>query len=135
MPKLFGTEIQVLAKSLGLRAKRHDLIVGNLANSDTPGYKAVHLKFEETLKRMMEQHDMVSVRRTDARHFPRTPAAGQVDPEIVTRTESTRMDGNSVDMDEEIVNLNVNQLQFDASVETLNRIFSLLAYSVDEGGK
>ncbi|MDR1920938.1 MAG: hypothetical protein LBS31_04250, partial [Candidatus Adiutrix sp.] len=46
---LFEGKINTLGGSLGLRLARHDLSATNLANMDTPGFRAKHLKFEEVL--------------------------------------------------------------------------------------
>ena len=135
MPRMMNSEIDLLARSLDLRARRHDLIVSNVANADTPGYKAVDLNFEETLKRMVEQQDALSAGKTDPGHLPLGKPGSAGEPQVVIKEDSTRLDGNSVDLDGEIVNLNMNQLQFNAGVETLNKIFRLLTYAVEEGGK
>lgn len=134
MSDLFGTEVEVLAKALDFRAFRNNLIAANLANADTPGYKAVSVEFEEVLKQMVGSDSSAGIRTTHPKHLP--PGGGeQGEPEIVTRMETDRRDGNSVDMDEEVVNLTANQLVYNANVEALSRIFRLLEYSISEGGK
>jgi len=135
MPRMMNTEIDLLAKSLDLRARRHDLIVSNVANADTPGYKAVDLSFNKTLERMVEKQNAVSGEKTHPGHLPIGAKGPAGEADVVTKGESTRLDGNSVDLDGEIVKLNMNQLQFNAGVETLNKIFELLTYAVEEGGK
>lgn len=135
MPRIMSTEIDLLARSLDFRAQRHDLLVSNVANADTPGYKAVDLSFEKTLERMVEKQDALTGQKTNPGHLP-IGAKGQTgEAKVVTKKNSTRLDGNSVDLDGEIVNLNMNQLQFNAGVETLNKIFELLTYAIEEGGK
>lgn len=135
MAGMINAEIDLIAKSLDFRARRHDLIVSNVANADTPGYKAVDLSFEKTLERSVEKQNDLVGRTTHPDHLPIGDREPGDEAELITKRESTRLDGNSVDLDGEIVNLNINQLQFNAGVETLNKTFALLSYAVEEGGK
>ena len=48
---LFSNTIQRLEKNLNIRSRKHDLIVSNIANKDTPGYKAFDLIVEEAINR------------------------------------------------------------------------------------
>ena len=59
--KAFGIHAQALA----LRARRADLLAANLANSDTPGYRARDLDFRAALAGALNQ---APLRRTDPRH-------------------------------------------------------------------
>ncbi len=134
MSELFGPELQLLAKSLDMRAKRNKLIVTNLANADTPGYKAVKIQFEETLNAMIESGGSKRIRTTHAKHFPTGGGNAQREPEIEIRQETSRRDGNSVDMDEELVDLMTNQIIYNANIEALSRISKLIKYAISEGG-
>ncbi len=135
MADLFGKELQVLARSLDFCVQRNNLIAANLANADTPGYKAVRIDFEEALQQMVEQQGGKEIRRTDPKHFPLDPAVMQVKPEIYIREESVKRDGNSVDMDEEIAKMSINQIRYNAGAEVLNKLFKGLEYAIQEGGQ
>ncbi len=135
MADLFGKELQVLARSLDFCTQRNNLITANLANADTPGYKAVRIDFEEALQEMVEQQGGKEIRRSDPKHFPMEPAAMQVQPEINVRETSVKRDGNSVNMDEEIAKMSINQIRYNASAEVLNKLFKNLEYAIQEGGQ
>jgi flagellar basal-body rod protein FlgB len=47
------TEIAFVQNALNLRARRHEILAGNIANSDTPNYKARDLDFSAALKNAM----------------------------------------------------------------------------------
>jgi len=135
MSDLFGNEFQVLARSLDFSAERNNLIAANIANADTPGYKAVRINFEKTLQQMVSQRDEVALQRTDPKHFPMDPAAGTGRPEITLREESLKRDGNSVNMDEEVARMSMNQIRYNAGAEVLNNLFKNLEYAIQEGGQ
>ena len=48
---IFSETISMLSKALDLRSRKHSVIVSNIANIDTPHYKAFDLAVEEELKR------------------------------------------------------------------------------------
>lgn len=135
MADLFGKELQVLARSLDFCAERNNLIAANLANADTPGYKAVRIDFQETLQKMVDQQGSKELRRTDPKHFSMEPGVMQMKPEIHIREESVKRDGNSVDMDEEIAKMSINQIRYNAGAEVLNKLFKNLEYAILEGGQ
>ncbi len=135
MSELYGKSIQVLIRSLDFNAKRHSLIVSNLANADVPGYKAVHFPFEKVLKDMISRKEMQPLERTHPNHLPAGGGTDFPEPEVVVTQSPAGRDGNTVDEDQETVRLAMNQVQFDADVEALSRVFALLQYSIEEGGR
>lgn len=135
MADLFGNQFQVLARSLDFCAERNNLITANIANADTPGYKAVRIDFEKTLQKMVEKQDGTELRRTDPKHFPMDPAARTAQPEIRLQEDSLTRDGNSVNMDEEVAKMSMNQIRYDAGAEILNKLFKNLGYAIQEGGQ
>jgi flagellar basal-body rod protein FlgB len=134
MPKLIGKEIDLLARALDFRTMRNSLISANLANADTPGYKAVKVRFEEILKDMSVSEKAQRIRTTHPVHLPMSGGDEPKDPEIVTVSESDQRDGNSVDMDEEMTGLATNQVLYTANVEVLSKILAGLKYAIEEGG-
>jgi flagellar basal-body rod protein FlgB len=81
---------------------RHKVIAKNLANSDTPGYRAQELRFSRELEE--------AIRRGE-------PApAGPGDFETVDRDTPVKNDGNSVDLDREFSDLSENALMYQTLV-------------------
>ncbi len=135
MPDLNTGEWQVLERAVDLHAQRHHLIVSNLANAETPGYRAVKLPFENLLQEMVDRRAQPPLRTTQPGHLPGAGPGGGAPPQVVVRTEGAGRDGNTVNSDQELVDLSVNQVQYNAKVEALTRMFKLLDYAIDEGGK
>ena len=67
---IFGPTYDLLGKVLDLRSQRHILVSSNIANADTPRYKAVHIKFEDELKRALPSNDNLRLKTTHKKHVP-----------------------------------------------------------------
>jgi flagellar basal-body rod protein FlgB len=134
---LFGETLRTGAKALNLRAQRHDMIVSNLANADTPGYKAFDLMVEESIQKQSGSESQIALKRTHPGHLPTARARGTgIRPEIIRLPEQNNLrgDGNTVDMDREMSNLAGNQLLYRASVQIVAKKFQDLK-NVISGGK
>lgn len=110
--------------SLGLKAAlrglamRQAAIASNVANVDTPGYKAVRVRFEEQLRRALLAGD-ASVRKEPVREADLLPTAEPV-------LASARNDGNSVDIDQEMVALADTTLRYSAVARLLSERLALM---------
>ena len=65
---LFSANLGNLQQVLNLRLQQHGLGSSNLANANTPGYKAQRIDFERALSSVFDS-DAEAMRRTDARHI------------------------------------------------------------------
>lgn len=134
---LFGSTLDLAAKALNLRSRKHDLIVSNLANADTPGYKAFDLIVEESLKKQEGNASNVKITQTNPGHMPSARTGGSgITPNIIQLPEqdNLRGDGNTVDMDREMATLATNQLLYRASAQIVSKKFQGLK-NVITGGK
>lgn len=113
------------AQSLQLRGQRHELLASNIANADTPGYRARDLDFSAALQQAQGQGGS-TLARTHSRHMS---VNGQgADANVVYRTAvQPSQDGNTVDVQMEQAAFAENALRYQASLEFLNgRIRSLM---------
>jgi len=130
----FADRLQMTA--LNHRLQRNQVIAGNIANAETPGYRALGYDFEKQLQDVAQVNEPVGTRVTDARHLRNTfaQADGQIRPDVFVRpTESVGEDGNTVDVDGEMAQLAENQILYRAAVETINRKLALLRYAISGG--
>ena len=110
-------------KALQLRAQRQEVLSSNIANADTPGYKARDFKFADAL----QQADTSSAGRRPAaqgtsnpRHIPLHPvASGPQKPGYALQTEPA-LDNNSVDMDRERAAFMDNAVRYEATLRFIN---------------
>ena len=132
--KVLDSTIGALNTSLNLRLMNQNVISTNIANSDTPGYKAQAMEFEGALRDALQVGDGVPMETTDPKHIVRKET-DPVDPEIYDDPNGIEsLDGNTVDRAGEMAKLKENQLLYDAGVELLKRKMGMLKYAVTEGG-
>jgi flagellar basal-body rod protein FlgB len=103
-------------QALALRAQRQQLIAGNIANADTPGYQARDFDFAAALRAARGASGPgESIGRDILSPGGRpTPALRYVHP------TQTNLDSNTVDMDRERANFMDNALKFDATLRFIN---------------
>ena len=123
---VFDKTVKMIEDRLSLNAINQKLISGNLANIDTPGYKAKELSFEETLRQSLEDQVLHMVRSNDRHLAPDDPLVAMENPEVV--------EGGSVDLDTEMINLTKNSIEYQHMVGMLNKKLSMLKTAIIEGG-
>ena len=112
--KAFGIHQQALLA----RSERAELLAGNLANADTPGYKAKDMDFQAALSKAQGSQNF-SLSRTNNRHFAVDLAPpGTVQYRVPNQPDTG--DGNTVDVQTERTSYMENALQYQASLEFLN---------------
>ena len=115
---LFDTTTQGLAEALTLHQKRHEVLASNLANVETPGYRAQELDFKDALDAAFENAREVE----DA-----APAVKAVED----RTAPARADGNTVDLDLQMAKLSANGGRYVALARFLGHRFALLRQAIE----
>lgn len=132
---LFDNTIQLAERALDLRSRRHEMLLSNIANADTPNYKAFDLMVDEALARQTPNNRRIRLYETDPVHMgggsAGPPEAAMVD---ISPQVTLRGDGNTVDMDREMSALAENQLQYKATAQLLTSKFSRMR-SMIKGGK
>ncbi len=128
---LFSSQALVgLKKGLDAGALRQRVIANNIANFNTPGFKKSAVEFESLLKAALGR-DTVKLVATAPRHFGTAPLLAELKPEVrVNEATSMREDGNNVDIDEEMTNLAVNSIKYQAVTRELSERISLLGYVI-----
>ncbi len=130
--------IQRIEAAMDLLSARRRLIASNVANAETPGYKAADLDFRSHLIQAGEEMASATrLIRTDARHMPSNTPMGR-DLPLVLSTETSgeaRADGNTVELEKEVVKMAADQIRFQALTQALNRVFSTMKEAITEGGR
>lgn len=116
LDNLLGTHDQNLQRALDRTSERHGLLVGNLANADTPGYKRRDLDFNIVLQDQLDQSGKLR---------------SATSPEV--SKGSVRVDGSSVDLEQEVMSIAQTELRFQTLTEMTARYFSGLKYVIREG--
>lgn len=116
----FDNALGIHPQALALREKRGELLAANLANADTPGYKARDLNFESVFKQNLELTQ--TMERTHTKHLPtRNVLEAQT---LYRNPNQASLDGNTVEANVEQAKYAENAVQYQASLQFLNSRFS-----------
>lgn len=118
-----GLEFQ--SRALALRAERQKVLAGNIANADTPNFKARDIDFGAALQQatagMGGLAQSGSIVRTDPRHVASISGAGAAGTTHQYRsTTQGSFDGNTVDMDTERMQFADNAVRYEATLRFIN---------------
>lgn len=111
--KLFDTTLATLKQALDVRLERQGVLAANVANADTPGYRPLDLDFEAAM----------------------AAAAGSPLDQHVFEIEGTApgFDGNGVDLDQAMVGLGENAMQYGATTRAVSKKLAILRYVASDG--
>ncbi len=113
----------LLTTFLDVQSKRAEVVAGNLANAETPGYKARELNFEEFLQRAAT--DALLPARPG--EISTTPGAPQV---VEQSGDTARLDGNTVDAGREMASLSDAGLKYLTGAQLLQSRFRTLRSAI-----
>jgi flagellar basal-body rod protein FlgB len=130
--ELFSNTFQSLENALNYSGSKQKVISQNLANSDTPNYKAKEVSKNHYFQ--AELDSAIQSYRTDERHL-NFKSRGNGSSSIVTQQNvQYNNNGNSVDVDKEMTDLAANQIYYNAIADRLSGKFKSLE-TVIRGGK
>lgn len=130
------TSIPVLEQLMQFAAARHQLLVNNIANADTPGYRVQDLSvsdFQQTLAKALANRDSnggALVLR--GRQVKTDPATGRLvtSPEAGASSEVTFHDGANRQIEKEMALLAENTLSYNIAAELLKGQFNALKSAI-----
>ena len=131
---MFDPTIRALNQNLNLRLENQNVISANIANADTPGYKAKAVSFEQAMRDAMDLTDNVKLDTDNAVHFGSKGAEGVKADVYDDPNGIESLDGNTVDRAAEMAKMKENEILYNASIETLRKKLGMLEYGISEGG-
>ena len=135
LSKMFN-QINLMERSLDAGALRGQVIAQNIANAETPDYKSLRVDFEAQLRAALNNRSDFTTKKTRSKHID---FSGRVDPSsvrpsIVRDTHYTmRMDGNNVDIEQQMVEEAKNTIMMNAVMTEMNSEISRLRTAIKEG--
>jgi len=110
-------------EALKLRAQRQQVLAANIANADTPGYKAVDFDFSRALTDATRSRAPGSMASAAG-----ALSLGSRSPQLEAREGAAAADGNTVNMDTERAQFLDNAIRYEATLKFINgRIRTLLS--------
>ncbi len=120
-------QLHFQGEALALRAQRQEVLASNIANADTPNYKARDLDFAGALRQATgaaAPHGAAAVRTRlpmasvgGAAGAPGTPPTAT---RVFRQPQQASIDGNTVDLDRERANFADNSLRYEATLRFIN---------------
>jgi flagellar basal-body rod protein FlgB len=131
--RLFDNTISLLERVLDFASLRHNVIASNIANLDTPGYRARELLFKQELKQALSAMEGPGFTATspNADAIKASEVLEKVSPRLVFEKTLNMTDGaNTVDIDQEMKKLAENNLFYDLAVQLMARKLSIIKESI-----
>lgn len=123
-------EFALPQRALALRATRTEVLASNMANADTPHYKAVDFDFGQALNSSMTAaNSQLALHATHQRHISTHPSKGGAVENVALQYRNAvqpSLDGNTVDMDIERAAFLDNALAYQTTLTFLNHRISTL---------
>ena len=117
MSEMYGNGLALTEKVLDFLWQRQTISLNNVANVDTPGFKSQYITFEEELGKRI--NDANKTRRSARRSV--YEAIGDAQSWLnTTWDESSRLDGNNVDMDQEQVEIVRSAYEYQYMINSFN---------------
>lgn len=123
---LFGTKtLGVVKQALDVYADRNRVHARNIANAETPGYRAQEVGFEEQMQMALRNGASTSIERTQTEHFgTHGEFPGGTLRARNAESEWTASGFNDVEIDREMSDLARNQMRFSVAAEMVSRAYS-----------
>ncbi|MEY4718529.1 MAG: flagellar basal body rod protein FlgB [Pseudomonadota bacterium] len=124
----FERALGIHPQALALREKRSEILATNLANADTPDYKARDLDFKTVLQNSLSSSSN-RLEQTQSKHL--APPNALLGGELLYRNPTQpSLDGNTVEEHVEQAKYAQNAVQYQASLEFINNKFSGLMSAI-----
>jgi len=123
-------------QALKLSAQRSEVLAANLANADTPNYKAQDIDFKTALAQHSNQgsgsqSNTLAMTATHAGHIPLNQGAAELNEQLKYRVpNAASLDGNTVDSQVEQANFAQNAVRYQASLTFINSKFRNLMTAI-----
>jgi flagellar basal-body rod protein FlgB len=127
---IFSSTFSSLENAIGYASQKQKVISDNIANVDTPNYKAKDVSFKNVLNDAV--NSQFSTKRTDPRHFSFDTSD---EPYVITNQANVdyNSNGNSVDIDKEMSNMATNQIYYNTLVSRMSDQFKTLQMVIKGG--
>ena len=131
MTDRIGADLQFFQSAINLRQQRQEVLASNIANADTPNYKARDFNFSDALRNAMGESMRLAdthLTLTSARHIPAKAITPDPAELLYRQPLQPSLDGNTVDMDVERVQFADNTVKYQTELNIISqRVKGLMA--------
>jgi flagellar basal-body rod protein FlgB len=130
-----GEDFDFYQKALSLRQQRQEVLASNIANSDTPNYKARDFNFTSALQDAMGASPRLpdtQLTLTSARHIPASAVSPDPAELLYRQPLQPSLDGNTVDMNIERVQFADNTLRYQTDLSLVTQRIKTLMTAMQQ---
>lgn len=126
--KIFDRTVPGITHSLDLLLKRNEAITSNIANAETPMYRAVDVDFGGELERAFQTQPNSALKKTNTMHMD---LAGEGSSRLVEDFSGpTRADGNNVDLDIQMGKLVLNSGKYQTGTSLVRKKLQMMRMAI-----
>jgi len=129
---MLGSGFQRIKSTIVAREHMQTSITSNIANADTPNFRADHRDFATFLSDQQASNNGTHIATTNHKHFSDT-STSHLSGGFFQQESSRKMDGNSVDVQTEMARMSENQLMHELSMKLIKGKLSGLMNAIKEG--
>jgi flagellar basal-body rod protein FlgB len=132
---IFDRTMQLLHRTLDLRQARQRVIASNIANEETPGYRATELNFQDSMQAVQRGRSLVTLAVTRGGHIgPRGDSFQQITGKLsAVPAGDLPLDANSVNIELEMAKMSDNAMQYNSAASIMAIRFRHLMGAIREG--
>lgn len=127
---VFGKAFDILHLSLNAYKVRQQAIASNIANAEVKGYKKIEVNFENNLKKAIREKE-INLTITDPGHLQSNSLKNNNNIiQIIQNRSNSGTGNNDISIDEEMVKLANNQINYQTSATVLNKMFNIIRTAI-----
>ena len=127
LDKMFDRTVPGIQKALDLYWKRNEAITSNLANSETPGFRASDVSFGSELEKAFEGHG-AELQKTNESHMDLNSKG--TSHLVADLSGATRADGNNVDLDVQMGRLMLNTGKYEVAAGAIRKKLRMVRMAI-----
>lgn len=136
MKSLFEPHLNLVSRVMDMQLQRQNVVMSNVANVKTPGYKPLELQFEKELQAALNLDAKGKLSRTDDRHLPTVFDPNSFGPEWEKAIKPRRIHGEDrVNLDKEMSKMAKAALHYNTMVTVIQKGFEGTKTIITEGSK
>lgn len=122
--------VNLITKRMGYLSERQKVLAQNIANADTPNYRAQDMKQMDFAKALAQQTRTVSPAVTDPRHISPVQSGGTFGLNRGKNPYETAPDGNSVVLEEQANKMAQNQIDYATATSLYSKYISMVKLAI-----
>ncbi len=138
---MFGKIYDILGESLNVLSDRQNIIASNIANANTPGYRAKTLNFEDVMRSLVPSESLLPMKTNSVKDLSNgdiydvaPDSSGFIKSFVHNQTDESipPLDGNTVDLSKEMTDMASNAIRFQAVANLITKKFNILNYTITQ---